>query len=148
MPRQYNSRSLNSPPRLLVSPSRFMPAFDLDSQSPGGSFEPQPSDNWSMPLGAVAGIRLSVSYSVFVAFAVLSGLVAMVQGRQGNSDLPWVALTAVTIWCFGWVVQLCVQLCLHFWSSAKSESITIGLLHQQLHASRRKKIRDDDLPSG
>ncbi|QEF98393.1 hypothetical protein Mal15_24450 [Stieleria maiorica] len=105
-----------------------MPAFDVDSQSPGGSFEPQPADNWSMPLGAIAGIRLYISYSVFIALAVLTGLVAMVQGREGNSDLPLVTLTAVTIWFFGWGVQLLVHLCLHYWTDAKSESITIGVL--------------------
>ncbi|MCS7471691.1 hypothetical protein NZK35_34020 [Stieleria sp. ICT_E10.1] len=105
-----------------------MPAFDVDSQSPGGSFEPQPADNWSLPLGAIAGIRLYLSYSVFVALAILAGLVATVQGREGNGDLPLVALTAVAIWCFGWGLQLLVQLGLHCWTSAKSESITIGLL--------------------
>ncbi|QDV86306.1 hypothetical protein [Planctomycetes bacterium TBK1r] len=105
-----------------------MPAFDVDSQSPGGSFEPQPADHWSMPLGAIAGIRLYLSYSVFVALAILAGLVATVHGREGNGDLPLVALTAVTIWCFGWGLQLLVQLGLHRWTNAKSESITIGLL--------------------
>ncbi len=105
-----------------------MPAFDVDSQSPGGSFEPQPADNWSMPLGAIAGIRLYISYSVFVTLAILAGLVATVQGRQGNGDLPLVALTAVVIWCFGWGLQLLVQLGLHCCTNAKSESITIGLL--------------------
>ncbi|QDV45222.1 hypothetical protein Enr13x_50970 [Stieleria neptunia] len=105
-----------------------MPAFDVDSQSPGGSFEPQPTDNWSMPLGAIAGIRLYISYSVFVALAILAGLVATVQSRQGNGDLPLITLTAVAIWCFGWGLQLLVQLGLHAWTDAKSESITIGLL--------------------
>lgn len=105
-----------------------MPAYDIDSQSPGGSFEPQPDDGWSMPLGAIAGIRLFVSYSVFVALAVLAGVVAMVQGREGNSDLPIVTLTAVVIWGFGWGVQFLVHVGLHFGTHAKSETITIGLL--------------------
>lgn len=105
-----------------------MPAFDIDSQSPGGSFEPQPTDGWTMPVGSVAGIRLFVSYSVFVALAVLSGLVAMVQNREGNGDLPLVALLAVVIWGIGWIVQMIVQLCLHFGWDARSDSITIGLL--------------------
>lgn len=105
-----------------------MPAFDIDSQSPGGSFEPQAADAWSMPLGRIAGIRLFISYSVFVALAVLAGLVAMVQNREGNGDLPAVAMTAVSIWGVGWIVQLIVQLALHFGTRAKSDSITIGLL--------------------
>lgn len=105
-----------------------MPAFDIDSQSPSGSFEPQPTDGWSMPVGSLAGIRFYVSYSVFVALAVLSGLVAMVQNREGNGDLPLVALMAVSIWTVGWLVQIIVQLGLHFGGSARSDSITIWLL--------------------
>jgi hypothetical protein len=106
-----------------------MPAFDIDSHSPGGSFEPQPADNWSIPLGRIAGIQFFVSYSIFVALAVLAGLVAMVQNRgENNADLPAIAMTAAAIWSFGWVVQLIVQLLLHFGTTASSESITIGLL--------------------
>ncbi|MCA9139511.1 MAG: hypothetical protein KDB00_22210 [Planctomycetales bacterium] len=105
-----------------------MPAFDIDSQSPSGSFEPQPSDGWSMPVGSIAGIRFFISYSVFVTLAVLAGLVAMVQNREGNGDLPLVALLAVSIWAVGWLVQIIVQLCLHFGGGGRSESITVGLL--------------------
>ncbi|KAA5538552.1 hypothetical protein FYK55_27420 [Roseiconus nitratireducens] len=109
-----------------------MPAFDIDSQRPGGSFDPDPSEGWSMPLGSLGGIRFFISYAVFVALAVLGGLVAMVQNRPGNGDLPAVTLLAVAIWMTGWMVQLIVQLTLHLGTSAKSESITIGLLGIEL----------------
>ena len=105
-----------------------MPAFDIDSQSPSGSFEPQPADSWSMPLGRIAGIRLFISYSVFVALAVLSGLVMMVVNNGGNRDLPLVAFLGVSIWSIGWFVQCIVHVCLHLAGSARSETISIGLL--------------------
>lgn len=105
-----------------------MPAYDIDSESRGESFDPLPPDHWSMPMGSIAGVRLFVSYSVFVALAVLAGLVTMVQNRPGNHDLPTVAMMAVVIWATGWVVQLIVQFCLHFGTRSKLSTLSLGLV--------------------
>ncbi|MEO1529931.1 MAG: hypothetical protein AAFX06_31335 [Planctomycetota bacterium] len=109
-----------------------MPISPIRSERPGGSFEPGPSDGWIMPLGTLGGIRFSLSYSVIVALAVLAGVVAMVQHRPGDQDLPLIALIAVSIWSIGWMVQVIVQLWLHLGTPARSESITIGLVGVEL----------------
>ena len=85
-----------------------------------------------MPIGTFGGIRFSLSYSVFVALAVLAGVVAMVQHRPGDQDLPLIALIAVSIWVIGWIVQLIVQVWLHLGTPARSDSITIGLVGVEL----------------
>lgn len=85
-----------------------------------------------MPLGTFGGIRFSLSYSVLVALAVLAGVVAMVQHRPGDQDLPLIALIAVSIWAVGWIVQLIVQFWLHLGTPAQSDSITIGLVGVEL----------------
>ncbi|MEM6473571.1 MAG: hypothetical protein AAF802_28690 [Planctomycetota bacterium] len=105
-----------------------MPAFDTDSPTSGGDFSPVPADHWSMPIGRVAGVRLYVSYSIFVALAALFGLVTMVQGRPGNGDLPLLTIVAITIWMAGWLVQFLVQFGLHCFTSARREVLIIGLL--------------------
>lgn len=105
-----------------------MPAYDIDSESRGDFYDPLPPDHWSMPVGRIGGVRVSVSYAVFVALAVLAGLVAMVQSKDGNADLPVVAATAVAIWMVGWMAQLMVQFALHFGTSAQSESMCLGLV--------------------
>ena len=110
----------------------LMPISPIRSERPGGSFDPGPGDGWIMPLGTFGGIRFSLSYSVLVALAVLAGVVAMVQHRPGDQDLPLIALIAVLIWSVGWVVQLIVQVWLHLGTPARSESITIGLVGVEL----------------
>ena len=81
-----------------------------------------------MPVGQIAGIRFFVSYSVFVALAVVAGMVAMVSNLEGNRDLPLVAAMSVVIWIIGWSVQTIVHMALHLASVARTESITLGLL--------------------
>ncbi|MCO8124433.1 hypothetical protein NHH03_22025 [Stieleria sp. TO1_6] len=116
-----------------------MPAYDIDSQSPEGSFDPDPSDGWVVRLGSVAGIRLFVSCSIFVALAVLTGLVGLVRLRPGNEDLPLITATALAFWCSGWAVQVIVQLCLHFGTHARTESLRIGLLGVEItHPLQRR----------
>lgn len=105
-----------------------MPVFDTDSTTSGGDFGPTPSDGWTMPLGRIGGIRLYVSYSVFVAMAVLLGLVAMAQGRAGNGDLPLLTIICVGIWMTGWLLQLAVYYVMHSLSIARSQTLVVGLL--------------------
>ena len=81
-----------------------------------------------MPVGRIGEIRFYVSYSIFVALAVLAGLVAMIQNRPGNADLPITALVAVGIWALGWIVQVVVYLFYHYVVGYRSNTITVGLL--------------------
>ena len=105
-----------------------MQAFDLDSRSPEGPHRYPPADHWSIPFGRLAGIQFYVSYSVFVALAVLAALVASVQGQQGNSDLPLIAAMAVSVWATGWLLQVIVFFAFHLTSIGESDTLTIGLL--------------------
>ena len=95
---------------------------------PEGPYQSDPQDGWALPIGRIKGVHLYVAYSVFVALAVLAGLVAMIQNRPGNTDLPETALLAVGIWALGWLIQLSVYLFYHFAIGYRSSTITIGLL--------------------
>lgn len=97
-------------------------------RQPDGPFQSDVTEGWSMPVGKMGGIRFYVSYSIFVALAVLAGLVAMIQNRPGNADLPVTALVAVGIWALGWLVQVIVLLVFHFVVGYRSNTITVGLL--------------------
>lgn len=106
-----------------------MPRLNVFSpRQPDGPFQSDASDGWSLPLGSLAGIQLYVSYSVLVALAVLAGLVAMLQNRPGNTDLPMTAFVAVGIWALGWLVQVSVHLVFHFFFGIRSQTITVSLL--------------------
>ncbi len=83
---------------------------------------------WAMPLGRVGGIEFQLCYSVFVAFAVLAGIIAMVRGRDNNADLPMVAMIGAAFWAAGWLVQVVVHCFLRFVGRIPIESLTIGLL--------------------
>ena len=105
-----------------------MQAFDLDSQSPEGPFDYPPSDQWSIPVARIAGTRVLLSYSVLIAVAVSLSFFAMIQNRSGDRELTLIAAAAGGVWILGWIVQLAVFLILQLTSSAKSGSLTIGLL--------------------
>ncbi|OYP31123.1 hypothetical protein [Rhodopirellula sp. MGV] len=105
-----------------------MQAYDLDSQNPEGPLRYPPPENWSIPVGRIAGIAIYVSYSVFIALAIVAVLVATIQNRQGQADLPVVASTTVAVWATGWLVQLIVFLGFQSTTFAHSDSLTIGLL--------------------
>ena len=85
-------------------------------------------------MGQIAGVRIFVSYSVFVAFAVLAGLVTMISTREKDCvrairTLPVVATTAVAIWCFGWVNATAgATLSYTLAPGPEAKTITIGLL--------------------
>ena len=51
-----------------------------------------------MPLGRLAGIRLGLSYSVFLAAAILIAVLLTFSGRPGNSDLVRVTALGAAFW--------------------------------------------------
>ncbi|TWU04496.1 hypothetical protein [Stieleria varia] len=106
-----------------------MPRLNVFSrQQPDEPFDSDVPSSWSLPLGEYGGIHFYVSYAVFVAAAVLTGLVVMIQNRPGNADLPLTALIAVGIWTIGWIVQVGVHLVFHFGLGIHSRNITVGIL--------------------
>ncbi|MCD0460129.1 hypothetical protein [Roseiconus lacunae] len=105
-----------------------MQAFDLDSHSPQGPSEYPPVDHWSIPVGRLAGVQLYLSYSVFIALAVLAVVIATVQNRQGEADLPVIASAAMAFWVTGWCVQLIVYLMFQNGPATRSDVLTIGLI--------------------
>ena len=109
-----------------------MPSIDTFYQRPSsGPPHRDVDDAWAMPLGSIAGLRFYLSYSVFVAAAILIGVVAIVAtqpGNTGNGDLPKVALIAVCFWVAGWVVQIVTHIFARIRHSVPIESLAIGLL--------------------
>ncbi|NND98585.1 MAG: hypothetical protein HKN47_14790 [Pirellulaceae bacterium] len=81
-----------------------------------------------MPLVTISSLKVYLSYSVFVAAAVLGGLLWVVHEQQGNFDLPAVMLIGVAFWTIGWMVQFTVYSFFRFVLGAPIDSITVGLL--------------------
>ena len=108
-----------------------MSPYGIDSQ-PTGSFDPQPDRGWSLLLGRVGGLPISVSYSVFIAMGLLVALVALLRHREGDADLPVITAVAVTAWIFGWIVQSLTYLWLHLRTQARSSLLSIGLIGVEL----------------
>ena len=115
-----------------------MPVVDDFPQRPQSGPPRQDADDaWAMPLGTISGLRLYLSYSVFVAAAVLIGVLWVLHNRQGgselpyqqgNADLPTIALIGLAFWSVGWIVQFAVYAFYRFAVGAPIESLTIGLL--------------------
>ena len=116
-----------------------MPHYDIDSLQPTGSHEPEPVDNWSIKIGQLAGVRFYLSYTVFIAIAILTAFVAMMQNGYASGDVPVLAVTSVSIWVTGWVVQSMVQLLLHFRGGIASDTITIGVFGVELNNPMRRR---------
>ncbi len=85
-----------------------------------------------MPLGTISGLKLYLSYGVFVAAAVLVGVLVIVRDNVGtaggNSDLTSVTLIGLAFWLVGWLVQLTVYGFYRFVFGVPIESVTIGIL--------------------
>ena len=94
----------------------------------GDQFIETDVDRFSLPVLRIGRIRVSVSYTVFLAFAVLVGVVMNVTRQPGNSDLPRVAMLACLGWCSGCVVQLLAYGAVAWASGHRSGGVTIGVL--------------------
>ncbi|QDT10681.1 hypothetical protein [Planctomycetes bacterium K23_9] len=111
-----------------------MPAVDEFSRPSNPPFQ-DANDHWAIPLGTISGLRLFVSYGVFVAVAVLVGVLVTFRGRSsggveisGNGDLMSVAFVGLAFWLVGWLVQLTVYAFYRFAFGVPIESVTIGIL--------------------
>jgi hypothetical protein len=85
-------------------------------------------DRFALPLLRTRRFSLSLSYSVFLALAVLIGVVVNVTRQPGNADLPTVALFASLAWVSGWLVQSLAYSVVAWGSGHRIRSVTIGVL--------------------
>ena len=106
-----------------------MPIVDDFPQRPrsGPPFH-EADDGWAMPIGTISGLRIYLSYSVFVAAAILASVLWLSHSNQGNGDLPIITLIGLAFWIVGWIVQFSVYAFYRFALAVEIESITIGLL--------------------
>jgi hypothetical protein len=64
-----------------------------------------PAEKWAMPLGSLAGTRLSLSYTVFFAAAILLAVVLSLSSEPPNVDPTRAASLGVGFWVAGWLAQ-------------------------------------------
>ncbi|MGI9473565.1 MAG: hypothetical protein ACR2NZ_18630 [Rubripirellula sp.] len=83
---------------------------------------------WGMPLGRIGRLRLSLSYTVFFALAILVLVVLNVSRQPGNADLPRAALWGTVFWLSGWLVQGVVYYWVARMLGRRMSVLTIGLL--------------------
>lgn len=94
----------------------------------GDDFIVKEVDRFSLPLLRMRRLRLNISYTVFLALAVLVGVVMSVSRQPGNADLPSVAVCASLAWVSGWVVQFLSFGIVSWASGYRMRSVTIGVL--------------------
>jgi len=105
-----------------------MSAANAFSQRPSQEpFDDDASEGWSLPIVRLGRTRIHLSYSVFVALAVLIAFTLSVATREGNEDLPLVTMMGVGFWVAGWMVQLFSSWAICHWMRRPCTSLTIGL---------------------
>jgi hypothetical protein len=85
-------------------------------------------DRFSLPLIRSRWVRFSLSYTVFLAMAVLVGVVINVSRQPGNADLPKVAGFATFAWLSGWIVQVLTYGAVAWGSGYRMRAFTVGVL--------------------
>ena len=85
-------------------------------------------DRFSLPLLRSRWFRFNLSYTVFLALAVLVGVVINVSRQPGNADLPQVAVFATFAWLSGWVVQVLAYGAVAWGSGYRLRGFTVGVL--------------------
>jgi hypothetical protein len=93
------------------------------------SFGDEPAtSSWTIPLGRLGSVRFFLSSSVLVAVAIVIVVVATVTGRQGNADLPMLALIGAAFWVSGWAAQIVVELWVSGMYRRPVPSVTVNLV--------------------
>lgn len=100
------------------------------------STRPSPSDRsandgtppWAIPIATIGRTRLSVSYIIFVAVAIVLTVVLIARGQPGNGDLPRAALVGAAFWVAGWIVQAAATLTIAWAAGVSVRSLTVGLI--------------------
>ena len=106
-----------------------MPVVDdyLELPNSGPPYD-DADDAWVVPLGTISGLRLYLSYWVFISVAALVFIMWMATNQEGNADLPVVCAIGFTFWILGWLVQVMVYGFYRFSLGVPIESLTIGIL--------------------
>lgn len=104
------------PPRSSMRPS-------TPDRSGGDGIPP-----WAIPIAMIGRTRLSVSYFVFVASAIVLTVVLIARGQPGNGDLPRAAMVGSAFWVGGWIVQAVATLTIAWASGVSVRSLTVGLI--------------------
>lgn len=81
-----------------------------------------------MPLGRLAGTRLGLSYTVFLAAAIVFAVALTFSGRPGNADLVHVTALGAAFWISGWLVQSVTYFALTWLLRLPLSHLSIGLL--------------------
>ena len=104
---------------------------DPRDYSPFDSAMPEESPEWSIRLGRLRGVTVSLSFTIFLAAA---GLIAAVtaSGSGGNAELPKAAAIGVSIWVTGWLLQLLACGVAAFVLGLRLRGLTIGLIGVEL----------------
>ncbi len=81
-----------------------------------------------MPLGRIFGTRLGLSYTVFIAAAIIFAVVVTVSGRQGNTGLVQATVLGVAFWVSGWLLQAVTHFLFAWLLGLRLSLLSIGLL--------------------
>ena len=93
-------------------------------------------DRFALPVLRLRAFRVSLSYTVFLALAILVGVVINVSRQPGNADLPGVAVFATFAWLSGWIVQMLAYLVVASGSGFRLRGLTVGVLGLETVAHR------------
>lgn len=96
---------------------------------------------WAVPIGRVAGIRVSFSYTVFFAAAVLVAAALSLAARPGNSDLPKSFLWGALFWVSGWLAQAITFSVSAHHSGSPLKHLNIGLIGVETMAGFASAVR-------
>ncbi len=106
-----------------------MPVGNASSRTPKPDSDLNDTfDPWAVPLGRIGGISFSLSYTVFIAAAILVGVVLVVSGPPENTDLPRAAALGTLFWISGWGIQIVTHALLTWMSGLRESAINIGLV--------------------
>jgi hypothetical protein len=86
------------------------------------------TDRWSVPIGQLFGTSLGLSYSTFIAGAILVSIVLTSAGEQGNANLPKIAAMGTVFWVSGWLVQFVTYFGVCRLLNLPLRQLTVGLL--------------------
>lgn len=105
-----------------------MPASNtrIETQRRGGVYEDS-GERWTMPLGRLAGIRLGLSYTAFLAAGILIAVLLTFSGRPGNSDLIRITALGAAFWVSGWLAQIVAYCGLTWLLGLRMSRLSVGL---------------------
>lgn len=83
---------------------------------------------WAIPIAMIGQTRLSISYIIFVAAAIVLTVVLIARGQPGNGDLPRAAMVGAAFWVAGWIVQATATLAIAWAAGISVRSLTVGLI--------------------